>query len=74
MKLFFMVSGDFFLNVIRSHMNMGDLYVFDRFETAATALRSKICTEIFVLGLQPTVMQRSSPIDRARHCFAIHNH
>ena len=36
--------------LVGSHMNMGDLYVFDRFKAAA--LGSKICTEIFVLSLQ----------------------
>ena len=48
-------------SVIRSHMNMGDLYVFDWFETsaAAAALGSKICTEIFVISLQPSILQRS---------------
>ena len=51
-------THDFLL--IRSHMNMGDLYVFDRFEAAAAAvLGSKIFTEIFVLRLQPTVLQAS---------------
>ena len=37
----------------------GDLYIFDWFEAAAAALESKMCMEIFVPHLVPSVLQRS---------------
>ena len=43
----------------KKHMNMGGLYVYDWFEAAAAALGFKICTEIFVLHLAPSILRRS---------------
>ena len=46
-------------SLIKHSFPSNKVLVFDWFEATVAALGSKICTEIFVLGLQPSILLRS---------------